>query len=99
MKIVEKDFVLISNGGLFDLLFLKKVKNEESGKMEIKAYRGAYGCTLSGALKRIIKHRRNTILESESPCLLDLLKQTIQLEKELITLCKESIPKDFDTGG
>lgn len=98
MKIVEKDFILVSNDGFFDLYFLKKVKDKETGKSEVKAFRGAYGCTLAGALKRIVKHRRNTIFESESPVLLEYLQKTIELENELIHLCKETIPDNFDTG-
>lgn len=98
MKIVEKDFVLVSNGGLFDLYFLKNVKNKETGELEKKVFRGAYGCNLASALKRIVKHRRNTAFESESPCLLEYLEKTIELENEIIHLCKETIPEDFDTG-
>lgn len=99
MKIVEKDFILNPVEGLFDLYFIKKVKDEETGEVKAKAYIAAYGCTLSSALKRIIKHRRNTVFESESPCLLEYLEKTIELENEIIHLCKETIPKDFDTGG
>lgn len=98
MKIVEKDFILVANEGFFDLYFLKKIKNKETGELETKAFKGAYGCTLAGALKRIIKHRRNTIYESESPVLLEYLQKTIELENEIIHLCKEVIPDDFDTG-
>ena len=98
MKIVEKDFILVADGSFFDLYFLKKVKNKETGELETKAFRGAYGCTLAGAVKRIINHRRNTIYESESPVLLEYLQKTIELESEIIHLCKEIIPEDFDTG-
>lgn len=99
MRIVEKDFIMEpSNNGLFDLIFLKKVKNEESGKVELKPCKAAYGCSLASCIKRIKRFRLNTTFESESPYLLQALKEIIRLDKEFIQLCKESIPEDFDTG-
>lgn len=99
MRIVEKDFIMEPLGnGLFDLIFLKKVKNEETGKIQIKPSKAAYGCSLASCIKRIKNHRIGTLFESESKYLLEALKEIIKLDKEFIKLCKESLPENFDTG-
>lgn len=98
MRIVEPDFILNSAGGLFDLIYFKKVKDKETEKVEIKPYVAAYGCSLASALNRIIRHRVKSIYESETPCLLDALNKIIDQQNEIITLCKESLPEKFDTG-
>lgn len=74
MKIVEKDFILEPSGlNHFDLSFLKKIK-KETGEVELKFVKVAYGCSLSSAIKKIVHNRVNTKYESESPYLLDYLK-------------------------
>ena len=98
MRIVEEDFIMEPCSlGLFDLTFLKKVKNE-NGEIEIKKCKPAYGCSLSSCISRIIKHRVGTKFESESPYLLDALKEMTKMEEEIINLCKEPLPEKFDTG-
>lgn len=99
MRIVEEDFIMEPCSlGLFDLTFLKKVKNE-NGEIEIKKCKPSYGCSLSSCINRIIKHRIRTKFESESLYLLDALKEIIKMEKEIVVnLCKEPLPEKFDTG-
>lgn len=98
MQIVEPDFILSSCGGLFDLTFYKKVKNKETGESEVRPYIAAYGCSLSSALNRIAHHRVKSIYSSETPCLLDALNKIIEQQNEIITLCKDSLPENFDSG-
>lgn len=98
MKIVEEDFIMEPSGFEdFDLTFLKKVKNEE-GEIIIKPSKTAYGCSLSSCIRKIIRHRIGTKFESESVYLLDALEEIIKLDKEIIKLCKEVSPENFDTG-
>ena len=100
MQIVEEDFVMKPQGDglLFDILFLKKVKDKETGEIKRKPAKVAYGCTLSSCIKRIVNYRFQTKFESESVYLLDALKELIKLDKEIIKLCKETLPEEFDTG-
>ena len=98
MRIVEEDFIMVPCGtNLFNIAFLKKVKDKESGEIKVKPAKVAYGCSLASCIKRIIKFRVNTKFESESVYLLDALKEIIKINKELVKLCKESLPEDFDT--
>lgn len=98
MQIVEPDFILNFNNGLFDLALYKKVKNKETGEVKVEPYVAAYGCSLASAFNRIVKHRLNSIYESETPCLLDAMNTIIKNQNEIITLCKECLPEKFDSG-
>lgn len=99
MRIVEEDFIMKPSGlGLFDIAFLKKIKDKETGEIQIKPSKVVYGCSLSSCVNRIVRYRFNTKFESESMYLLDALKEIIKLEKEIIKLCKDSEPENFDTG-
>lgn len=98
MRIVEPDFILNSSNGFFDLYVYKKVKNKETEEIEVKPCVVAYGCSLASALNRIIKKRVHSRFSSENPCLLDALNEIIKQQKEIIKLCKESLPEKFDTG-
>lgn len=99
MRIVEKDFIMVpSIYGSFDITFLKKVKDEDSGEIQIKPAKICYGCSLSSCIRKIKRYRLGTQFENESLYFLEALKEIIKLDKELITLCKESFPENFDTG-
>lgn len=99
MRIVEEDFIMEPCGfGLFDLTLKRKIKDKETGEIQIKSLKPASGCSLASCIKRIIKSRLNSKFESESVYLLDALKEIIKLNKEIIEICKESIPENFDTG-
>lgn len=95
MRIIEKDFIIEPETlYLFNLYFLKKDK--ETG--EIKKSKSAYGCSLAGILDRVAKHRVKTKFESENIYLADLLTELIKSENEILKLCKEERPENFDTG-
>lgn len=99
MRIVEEDFIIEPCGlGLFDLTFKKKVKDKETGEVQIKNLKPSYGCSLASCIHRVIRYRVNSKFESESTYLLDALKEIIKLDKEIIKLCKEPFPEQFDTG-
>lgn len=99
MRIVEKDFIMVpSIYGTFDITFLKKVKDENTGELQIKPAKVCYGCSLSSCIRKIKRYRLGTRFESESVYLLDALNEIIKLDKELLKLCKEVEPEDFDTG-
>jgi len=99
MRIVEEDFVIEPCGlGLFDLTFKKKVKDKETGEIQIKDLKPAYGCSLASCVSRVVKHRVHSKFESESVYLLEALKEIIRLDEEFVKLCKESLPEKFDTG-
>ncbi len=99
MRIVEEDFVMEPCGaGTFDLILKRKVKDKETGEFKLKEFK-SYGCTLSSCLQRIARNRVRTKFESESPCLFDLLKTIIKLDEEIVKLCKEPLPENFDDGG
>ena len=98
MRIVEEDFIMEPCGfGLFNLSFRKKVKNKETGEIEEKKYKPAYGNSLASCVRRIIKNRLHSKFESESPYLLEAMKEIIKLDNDIIKLCKESLPEKFDT--
>ena len=99
MRIVEEDFIIEPCGlGLFDLTLKKKVKDKETGEVQIKNLKPLYGCSLASCVNRVVKHRLHSKFESESVYLLDALKEIIKLDEDIIKLCKESLPEQFDTG-
>lgn len=99
MRIVEEDFIIEPCGlGLFDLTFKKKVKDKETGEVQIKNLKPLYGCSLASCVNRVVKHRLHSKFENESVYLLDALKEIIKLDEDIIKLCKESLPEQFDTG-
>lgn len=99
MRIIDEDFIIEPCGlGLFDLTFKKKVKDKETGEIQIKNLKTAYGCSLASCISRIVKYRVHTKFEGESIYLLEALKEIIEKEKELINICKEEHLENFDTG-
>lgn len=101
MKIVEPDFTMepSSTGSAFyDLTFNKKVKKRDTGKYEIEPGPTLYGLTLSHCLNRIIHHRTAKKWEDENVTLKEFLKEFQKNYKELIKLCRETLPEKFDTG-
>ena len=99
MRIVEEDFIMEPcSYNLFDLTFRKKVKDKETGEIKIKELRTCYGLTLSSCIYRIINFRLNTKFSGESKYLLEALEEIINLNKEVLKLCKEVPPEKFDTG-
>lgn len=101
MKIVEPDFTMElagSDSDRYDLTFNKKVKKRDTGKFEIEPGNTLYGLTLSHCLNRIAHHRTAKKWEEENITLKEFLKEFNKNYKELIKLCKESLPEKFDTG-
>lgn len=99
MRIVEEDFIMEPCGlGLFDLTFKKKIKDKKTGEIQIRNCKPIYGCSLASCIRRIVRFRLNSKFESESIYLLDALNEIIRLDNEIINLCKESPPENFDTG-
>ena len=99
MQIVEEDFIMEPCGfGLFDLTFKKKVKDKESGEIQVKNTKPAHGCSLASCINRVVRHRINSKFESESTYLLDALKEIIRLDEEILKACEEPPLEIFDNG-
>ena len=101
MEIVEKDFTLRladENSARYDLIFNKKVKKRDTGKFEIEPGDPMYGLTLSSALNRIAHHRTAKKYEEENITLKEFLKEFQQNYREIVKLCRESLPENLDTG-
>lgn len=101
MKIVEPDFFMEysdDTSARFDLCFMKKVKKRDTGKFEIEPGDKLYGLTLSHCLNRIAHHRTAKKYEEDNITLREFLKEFQKNYKELVKLCKESLPENFDTG-
>ena len=102
MEIHEKDFMLkpvSDDSNLWDLSFYKKVKKRDTGKFEMELDNPLYGLTLSSALLRIAKHRSAKKYENENITLFEFLKDYQSNYREIVKLCKETLPENFDTGG
>ncbi len=101
MEIHEKDFVLkpVSNESCtFDLAFYKKVKKRDTGKFETELGDTLYGLTLSSALRRIAYHRTAKKFAEDNVTLFQYLKELQNSYKEVVKLCRDSLPEVFDTG-
>ena len=101
MTIQEKDFVLTpvsDDSNLFNLAFYKKVKKRDTGKFEFELGNSLYGLTLSSALMRIAHHRVAKKYEEDNITLRQFLNDYKKSYEEIIKLCKEPVPENFDTG-
>ena len=101
MAIHENDFVLepISNeDARFNLRFYKRVKKKDTGQYEKELGDPLYGLTLSSALMRIAHHRVAKKYEEENITLRQFLKEYQLAYNEIVRLCRETLPEDFDTG-
>ena len=101
MKIVEPDFIMESAGSdseRYDLTFMKKVKKRDTGNFEIEPGNTLYGLTLSHCLNRIVHHRTAKKFEEENITLKEFLKEFQKSYKEIVNLCRETLPEKFDTG-
>ena len=101
MKIVEPDFIMElsdPDSGRYDLTFMKKVKKRDTGKYEIEPGNTLYGLTLSHCLNRIVHHRTAKKYEEDNITLKQFLREFQIQYKEIIKLCRESLPEKFDTG-
>jgi len=101
MKIVEPDFIMElsdPDSERYDLTFMKKVKKRDTGKYEIEPGNTLYGLTLSHCLNRIVHHRTAKKYEEDNITLKQFLREFQIQYKEIIKLCRESLPEKFDTG-
>ena len=101
MKIEEKDFVMedvASDSDKWDLAFYKRVKKRDTGEYSIELGDKIYGLSLSSCLRRIAKHRVAKKYEEENISLKEFLNDYQKSYREIIKLCRESIPEHFDTG-
>ena len=101
MKITETDFILEPAGTdseCYDLTFMKKVKKRDTGKFEIEPGNTLYGLTLSHCLNRIAHHRVAKKYEEDNITLKEFLKEFQLQYKEIVKLCRETLPEKFDTG-
>jgi hypothetical protein len=101
MRIVESDFILEPSdkeSERYDLTFMKRVKKRDTGKFEIEPGKPLYGLTLSHALNRIVHHRTTKKWEEENTTLKEFLKEFQKNYKEVVKLCRETLPEKFDTG-
>ena len=102
MEIVEKDFIMKpvkDDSDFYDLTFMKRVKKRDTGKYEIEPGDTLYGLTLSHCLRLIAKRRTAKKYEDERITLLEYLKEFNNNYKEIVKLCRESVPEIFDDGG
>ena len=101
MQIVEPDFILkLTNetSDKFDLTFMKRVKKRDTGQYTIEPGDTLYGLTLSHCLERIAKHRTAKKWADENVSLREFLKEYQIQHREIVKLCRESLPEKFDTG-
>lgn len=101
MEIRENDFILKPSGegsAFYDLTFMKKVKKRETGKYEIEPGDTLYGLTLSHCLNRIVHHRTAKKFSEENISLKEFLIEFQKNYREIVKLCRETLPEKFDTG-
>ena len=101
MVITEPDFTLkpiSDDSDKFDLTFNKRVKKRDTGKYEIEPGDKLYGLTLSHCLCKIAHHRTAKKYEEDNITLKEFFKEYQKNYEELVKLCRESLPENFDTG-
>ena len=101
MEIHENDFVLESisdDSDRFNLRFYKRVKKRDTGEYAIEPGDPLYGLTLSHALQKIAHHRVAKKYEEANISLKEFLKEYQLAYREIVKLCRESLPENFDTG-
>ena len=101
MRIEEKDFFMEPSdetSARFDLCFMKRVKKRDTGQYAIEPGDKLYGLTLSNCLSRIAHHRTAKKYEEENITLREFLKEYQSNYREIVKLCRETLPENFDTG-
>lgn len=101
MEIHESDFIMKlsdETSGRFDLTFMKRVKKRDTGKFEIEPGDTLYGLTLAHCLERIAKHRVAKKYQEDNITLKQFLKDYQIEHREIVKLCRETLPEKFDTG-
>lgn len=102
MTITEPDFIMkpISTDGSdkYDLTFMKRVKKRDTGKYEIEPGDTLYGLTFSHCLNKIAHHRTAKKYIEDNITLKEFMIEFQKNHKELVKLCRETLPEKFDTG-
>ena len=101
MEIRESDFTMVpvsEDSNLLNLTFNKRVKKRDTGKFEIEPGDTLYGLSLSSALIRIAKHRTAKKYAEANITLFEYLKELQSQYREIVRLCRETLPEKFDTG-
>ena len=101
MEIHEKDFVMVpsSEGSeRYDLRFYKKTKKRETNTFVEELGPPLYGLTLAHCLNKIVHHRTAKKWAEDNITLKEFIKELDKNYKELLNICKESLPENFDTG-
>ena len=101
MVITEPDFTLkpiSDDSDKFDLTFNKRVKKRDTGKYEIEPGPTLYGLSFVHCLNRIAHHRTAKKYEEANISLKEFLVEFQKNYREIIKLCRETLPEKFDTG-
>lgn len=101
MKITEPDFIMEPAGSdseRYDLTFMKRVKKRDTGNYEIEPGNTLYGLTLSHCLNKIVHHRTAKKYIEDNITLKEFLIEFQKNYREIVKLCRESLPEKFDTG-
>ena len=101
MKIVEADFIMEPSNetsNLFDLCFIKRVKKRDTGLYALEPGDKMYGLTLSHCLNKIAIRRTTKKYEEQNITLREFLKEFQSNYREIVKLCRETLPENFDTG-
>ena len=101
MTITEPDFIMkpiSDDSDKFDLTFMKRVKKRDTGNYEIEPGNTLYGLTLSSCLKKIAHKRTAKKYEEANITLKEFMIEFQKNYKEIVKLCRESLPEKFDTG-
>ena len=101
MKIVEADFIMEPSNetsSCFDLCFIKRVKKRDTGQYALEPGDKMYGLTLSHCLNKIANKRTAKKYEDQNITLKEFLVEFQKNYRELVKLCRETLPENFDTG-
>jgi len=101
MRITEPDFIMEPSGPeseRYDLTFMKRVKKRDTGKFEIEPGNTLYGLTLSHCLNKIAHRRTARKYEEDNISLKEFFIEFQKNYKEIVKLCRETLPEKFDTG-
>lgn len=101
MVITELDFTMkpiSDDSDKYDLTFNKRVKKRDTGKYEIEPGNTLYGLTLSHCLNRIAHHRTAKKYAEDNITLKEFMVELQKNYREIVKLCRETLPEKFDTG-
>ena len=102
LTIVEKDFIMkpisSTNFYFWDLTFYKRVKKRSTGNYELELGKTLHGLPLKSALAQIAYKRTAERFQESNIRLFEFIKSLDDSYKEVVALCKETLPEKFDNG-